>query len=167
MKMKFCGAVLALVTATASYAQSVNKGDQQILKELAQANMAEVAAGEIALQKSESADVKKFAQQMVDDHTKGLQAVQNVARAKNVTLPMEPDARHKQMAEHLNTLSGAAFDKAYLADAGVKDHKAAHAKVAEAQKKATDPDVKALAAELQPTIDKHLQTVQGLASGKQ
>ena len=166
MKMTICCAVLALTAAGASYAQSLNKGDQQILNELAQANMAEVATGQIALQKSQSADVKKFAQQMVDDHSKGLQAVQEVAKAKNVTLPAEPDAKHKKLADHLSSLSGDAFDKAYLAEAGVKDHKAAHAKVTAAQKKATDPDVKALAAELQPTIDKHLQTVQGLASDK-
>jgi len=166
MNMKLCGAVLALTAATASYAQSLSKGDQQILSDLAQANMAEVAAGQIALQKSASADVKKFAQQMVDDHSKGLQAVQDVAKAKNVTLPAEPDAKHKKMADHLNSLSGAAFDKAYLADAGVKDHKAAHAKVLAAQKQASDPQVKALAAQLQPTIDQHLQTVQGLASDK-
>lgn len=167
MNLKICGAVLALAAANASYAQSLNKGDQQILNDLAQANMAEVATGKLALQKSESADVKKFAQQMVDDHTKGLQAVQDVAKAKNVTLPSEPDAKHKKMADHLNSLSGAAFDKAYLENAGVKDHKEAHAKVVGAQKQATDPQVKALAAQLQPTIDQHLQTVQGLTSSKQ
>ena len=166
MKIRSYGAVLAMLAASASYAQSVNQGDQKILADLAQANMAEVAAAKIALQKSQSDDVKKFAQQMVDDHTKGLQEVQDVAKAKNVTLPAEPDAKHKKMADHLNSLSGAAFDKAYLADAGVKDHKAAHAKVLAAQKQASDPQVKALAAQLQPTIDQHLQTVQGLASDK-
>lgn len=166
MNKKLCFAVLALL-ANASYAQSLDKGDQKILSDLAQANMAEVAAGKIALQKSESADVKKFAQQMVDDHTKGLQEVQDVAKSKNVTLPSEPDAKHKKMADHLNGLSGAAFDKEYLANAGVKDHKAAHAAVVGAQKKAKDKDVQALAAKLQPVIDQHLQTVQGLASNKQ
>jgi len=164
MNIKLCGAALALMAANASYAQSLGKGDQQILNDLAQANLAEVAAGQLALQKTQTAEVRQFAQQMVDDHTKGLQAVQDVAKAKNVTLPTEPDAKHKKMADHLNTLSGAAFDKAYLAEAGVKDHKAAHAKVMSAQKKASDPDVKALAAKLQPTIDQHLQNVQGLNS---
>jgi len=159
------GAVLALLAGAAS-AQSLNKGDQQILSDLAEANIAEVATAKIALQKGQSADVKKFAQQMVDDHSKGLQEVQKVAQAKNVTLPTEPSAKHKQAADQLSSLSGAAFDKAYLENAGVKDHKEAHAKVTDAQKKAQDADVKALAGKLQPVIDQHLQTVQGLTSGK-
>jgi putative membrane protein len=153
-----------MLAATASYAQTLSKGDQRILKGLAQANMAEVAAANIALKKSPTPEVKNFAQQMIDDHTKGLQAVQEVAQSKNVTLPTEPDAKHKKMAARLDKLSGAAFDKAYLASAGVSDHKAAFKAVVDAQKKASDPDVKALAAKLQPTIDEHLQKVQVLAT---
>jgi putative membrane protein len=164
MKKIIYSAVLALIAGAAN-AQSLSQGDQQILSDLAEANIAEVATAQIALRKGQSAEVKQFAQQMVDDHSKGLQEVQKVAQAKNVTLPAEPSAKHKQAAEHLNTLSGAAFDKAYLAEAGVKDHKAAHAAVTSAQKKAQDPDVKALAAKLQPVIDQHLQRVQALNSG--
>jgi putative membrane protein len=162
---RIIAAGVACAAMASSYAQTLNKGDQHILEQLAQANMAEVATGKIALEKGTSQEVKTFAQQMVDDHTKGLQAVQDVARSKNVTLPTEPDAKHKKMADKLNGLSGAAFDKAYLANAGVHDHKEAHQLVANAQKKATDPDVKALAAKLQPTIDQHLQSVQAMANG--
>lgn len=165
--LRIAAACVAMLTATASYAQSVNQGDQRILKDLALANIAEVASANIALQKATRQDVKAFAQQMVDDHTKGLQEVQAVAQSKNVTLPTEPDAKHKKMAARLDKLSGEAFDKAYLANAGVHDHKAAMQKVVSAQKKATDPDVKALAAKLQPTIDEHLQKVQVLVTDKQ
>jgi putative membrane protein len=153
-------------TASAANTTTLSKGDQHILAQLAQANLAEVAAAQIALKKSQSADVKTFAQQMVDDHTKGLQAVQEVARNKNVTLPTEPDRKHKAMADRLNAMSGAAFDQAYLQRAGVQDHAAAHKLVADAQTRAKDADVKALAAKLQPTIDQHMQMVQALASAK-
>lgn len=159
------GAVLALLAGGAG-AQSLAKGDQQILADLAEANIAEVSTAQIALQKAQSAEVKQFAQQMVDDHTQGLQAVQKVAQAKNVTLPSAPNAKHQQAAARLNSLSGAAFDRAYMDSAGVKDHKETHAKVRAAQAKAQDADVKALAATLQPVIDRHWQAAQDLASGK-
>jgi putative membrane protein len=162
--LRIAAACMAMLAATASYAQTLSKGDQRILKQLAQANMAEVAAANIALKKSPTPEVKSFARQMVDDHTKGLQAVQEVAHSKNVTLPTEPDARHKKMAARLDKLGGAAFDKAYLANAGVSDHKAAFKAVVDAQKNASDPEVKALAAKLQPTIDAHLQRVQVLTT---
>lgn len=157
---------LGLLAAGTAYAQNLSKGDQRILTSLAQANVNEVAAGNIALQKATSPEVKSFAQKMVDDHTKGLQEVQQVAQAKNVTLPTEPDAKHKKMADRLNALSGEEFDKTYIANAGVNDHKAAHKLVTDAQQKAKDPDIKALAAKLQPTIDQHMKSVPQMAAGK-
>ena len=54
--LRIAAACLALLAATASYAQTLSKGDQRILKQLAQANMAEVAAANIALKKSPTPD---------------------------------------------------------------------------------------------------------------
>ena len=159
-------ACLGLLAAGTAYAQNLSKDDQRILTSLAQANVNEVAAGNIALQKATSPEVKSFAQKMVDDHTKGLQDVQQVAQAKNVTLPTEPDAKHKKMADRLNALSGEQFDKTYIANAGVNDHKAAHKLVTDAQQKAKDPDIKALAAKLEPTITQHMKSVPQMAAGK-
>ena len=159
-------AVLAL-PVTAAWAQnSLSKGDQQILTELAQANVNEINAGQIAQQKATSQEVKSFAQQMVDDHSKGLQAVQELARNKNVTLPTEPDAKHRAMADKLNSLTGDAFDRAYLSGAGVSDHQAAHKQLAQADKRARDPDVKALVEKLQPVVEHHLDEVRPLAKNK-
>ncbi|HEX8404835.1 MAG TPA: DUF4142 domain-containing protein [Duganella sp.] len=159
-------ACVGLLAAGSAAAQNLSKGDQRILTDLAQANVNEVAAGNIALQKASAPEVKSFAQKMVDDHTKGLQEVQTVAQAKNVTLPTEPDAKHKKMADRLNALSGPEFDKMYVANAGVNDHKVAHKLVTDAQKKAKDPDIKALAGKLQPTIEQHMTAVQPLAASK-
>jgi putative membrane protein len=130
-----------------------------MLEQLAQGNMAEIEAGKIALQKSQNTEVKTFAQQMIDDHTKGLQEVQSVAQSKGVTLPAEPDAKHKAMASKLNGLSGDAFDRTYLRQAGVDDHKKTHALVQKVQSQAKDADVKALAAKLEPTVAQHLTHV--------
>ncbi|QBE63254.1 DUF4142 domain-containing protein [Pseudoduganella lutea] len=147
-----------------AHAQSLAKADEKALKDMAIANMAEVATAKIALQKSQNAEVKAFAQQMVDDHTKGLDEVKAVAQAKNVKLPDEPDAKHKAMAKKLQAMSGEKFDKAYLDMAGVKSHKEAHALVVKTQSNAKDADVKGLAAKLQPTIDQHMGHVEQLAS---
>ncbi|MBB3222974.1 DUF4142 domain-containing protein [Pseudoduganella umbonata] len=147
-----------------AYAQSLAKADEKALKDMAIVNMTEVEAGRIALQKSQNAEVKAFAQQMIDDHTKGLEEVRTVAQAKNVTLPSEPDAKHKAMAKKLQAMSGEKFDKAYLEMGGEKSHKEAHALVVKTQSNAKDADVKALAAKLQPVIDQHMGHVQQLAS---
>ncbi len=163
-QLKIAVAVAALLGAVGAQAESLAKADQAILKHLAQANIAEIEAGKIALQKSQNTEVKAFAQQMIDDHTKGLQEVQTVAQNKGVTLPTEPDAKHKAMAKKLKGLSGDAFDREYAAQAGVSDHKKTHAYVQKVQSDAKDADVKALAAKLEPTVAKHLSHVETLSA---
>jgi putative membrane protein len=161
-KAKLAAMAMAMLGAVTAQAQNLAKSDQQMLEQLAQGNMAEVEAGRIALQKSQNTEVRAFAQQMIDDHTAGLQAVQTVAQSKGVTLPAEPDARHKAMAAKLNGLSGDAFDRTYLSEAGVSDHKKTHALVQKVQANAKDADVQALGGKLEPTVAQHLTQVEQL-----
>lgn len=163
-QLKIAVAIAALLGAVGAQAQSLAKADQAMLKQLAQANIAEIEAGRIALDKSQNTEVKAFAQQMIDDHSKGLREVMNVAQSKGVVLPTEPDAKHKAMAKKLQRLSGDAFDREYAAQAGINDHRATHAYVQKVQAEAKDADVKALAAKLEPTVAKHLSHVETLSA---
>ena len=148
---------VSLAVAHAASAQSsVDKGDADRLIAIAQANMAEVAAGKLALDKASNAEVKSFAQMMIDDHSKGLDETKKVAAAKKITLPSEPDPAHKKMASDLEKLSGPAFDKEYAKKAGVLDHTKVHAALKNDIANAKDPDIKALATKLEPTVAHHL-----------
>jgi putative membrane protein len=138
------------------------RSDQKLIKDLAQANMAEIEAGRVAKSKSQNEQVKNFAQQMIDDHTKALDDVKQLAQAKGVTLPTELDRTHKRQADRMAALSGDAFDRAYLERAGVADHKKTHAMLQRAQTRAKDPDVKALVARTLPIVDQHMTAVQQL-----
>lgn len=138
------------------------RSDQKIIKDLAMANMAEVEAGRLAQTKSQNEQVKKFAQQMVDDHTKALDDVKQLAQARGVTLPTELGFLQKRQANKLATLSGEAFDRAYLDKAGVAEHKKTHDMLQRAQNRAKDPDVKALVARTLPVVDQHMTAVQEL-----
>lgn len=151
-------AALSLTFAFAHVASAqtpVAKADSDRLVAIAQANIAEVAAGKMALEKSTNADVKSFAQMMIDDHSKGLDDTKKVAAAKNVTLPTEPDAAHKKMAADLQKLSGAAFDKEYVSKAGVADHGKVHAALKNDIANAKDPEIKGLASKLEPIVAHH------------
>lgn len=144
-------------------ASALNKADQKIVIAMAQANLAEIEAGKLALANGQSAEVKTFAQLMIDDHTKALNDVTTLAQNKGVTLPTEPDAKHKAMAAKLSKLKGDAFDKQYMAQAGVADHKKVHAMLKKDEARAKDPDVKALAAKMLPTVEQHLHSATGKA----
>ncbi|WP_371765172.1 DUF4142 domain-containing protein [Massilia sp.] len=144
----------------------LSTGDEKILKDMAMANMAEIEGGKLAQGKSQSSEVKAFAQQMIDDHTANLNEVKALAQARGVTLPTEPDAKHKAMAAKLEKMSGDAFDKAYMKQAGVQDHKAVHAKLMAASKKAKDPEVKALVDKTEPVVAQHLKSAEQMPMAK-
>lgn len=162
--LKIALAIAALLGAVTAQAQALDKADQAMLKQLAQANIAEIEAGRMALDKSQNSEVKAFAQQMLDEHSKGLRAVLAVAQSKGVVLPIEPDAKHKAMGKKLRRLSGDAFDREYAAQAGISDHRATHAYLQKVQSEAKDADVKALAAQLEPTVARHLSHVEALSA---
>jgi predicted outer membrane protein len=153
-------------SAAASGKMSVNRSDQQAIIDMAMANMAEVEMGKAVVAKSSNDDVKRFAQQMVDDHGQALTEVQNLAQAKGVTLPGSLDAKHNAELAKLQGMSGAALDKAYMAKGGVQDHRAVHAKLMSIEKKAKDPDVKALAGKMLPVVEQHLKHAEQMSGAK-
>lgn len=150
-------------TAQTTAGAKLSAGDEKALKDMAQANVNEIAAAKIALSKAKSSDVKAFAQKMVDDHGSALTKVQTVAEQKGVTLPTEPDAKHKAMADKLDKQSGEAFDKMYMENAGTKDHKMVLSKLQADAKNIKDPDVKALADAHTPVVEQHLKAAEQMS----
>ena len=124
------GAAIAAATllSSAAWAEGAKLTDPQIAHIAYTAGVIDVAAGKQALSKASNKEVKAFADNMVRDH----EAVNNLAldlvKKLNVT-PEDNDtskALSKQAADklaELGKLSGAAFDKAYIANE-VAYHKA-------------------------------------------
>lgn len=154
-------------SATAAGAEAkLSRADKKAIEDIAMANMAEVEAGKLALSKSQNAEVKAFAQKMVDDHSKALSEVQALAQTKGVTLPTELSAKHKAKAAMLEKLSGDSFDRSYIKHAGMADHKNTHKKLKKSMGDVKDPDVKALVAKLTPTVEQHLDAAEKLSASK-
>jgi predicted outer membrane protein len=144
----------------------MSKADSRAVMDMAMVNMAEVEMGKLAQSKSQNPDVKTFAQQMIDDHTKGLAEVQAVAQAKGITLPTELDTKHKAMATRLSKLEGEKFDREYMRVGGVASHKEAHALLVKNEKNVKDADVKGLATKMRPTVEQHLKAAQQMPAAK-
>lgn len=144
----------------------IDKGDADLLQDMARANIAEIEAGKLASQKARDPRVKKFAQMMVADHTKGLAEVKVVATAKGVELPTSPDALHKTAALEFKALRGDTFDSRYIRQAGIGDHEATEKLLQKTQAVAKDHDVKALAVKLLPVVQAHLGHAREMADIK-
>lgn len=122
----------------------------------AQGGMAEVELGRLASQKAQNAEVKKFAQMMVQDHTNANTELKSLASKKNITLPTALDAEHKAVMDKLQGLSGAEFDKAYM-DAMVEDHEKTVDLFQAQADDGADADMKAFAAKTLPKVKQHLE----------
>ena len=143
----------------------LSSSDQKFMMEAAMGGMEEVELGRLAATRGSSDAVKQFAQRMVDDHSKANEELMGIASTKGVTLPTALDDKHKADVAKMSQLSGAEFDRAYVKEAGVKDHnKAAKLFQGEADK-GKDADVKAFAAKTLPTVQEHLRMAQDLDNG--
>lgn len=138
-------------------AGSVSKGDMNMMRDMAHSNLAEIETGKLALSKSQNPEVKKFAQQMIDDHTQAQAELQKLAQSKGVNLPSKPDKKHQEMAKKMQGMSGEEFDRMYMKQVGVNDHQKTLKLLQKAQKNAKDPDLKALAGKTAPIVEQHLQ----------
>ena len=149
--------------ATGGTSSNVAPADKEWVTQAGMAGMAEVQMGNVALQKASSADVKAFAQRMVTDHSKGNEELSQLVTTKGLTLPAQLDSEHQNALDHLNGLSGAEFDKAYMQHM-VADHEKAVTLFQNGSNSA-DPDIKGWASKTLPTLQEHLKLAQEV-SGK-
>ena len=147
---------------TGGTVSNMTDADKTFVSEAGMGGLAEVQMGNLALAKSENADVKAFAQRMVTDHGKANAELAQLATVKGLALAAELAGKHQQAYEHLNGLGGAEFDKAYMQHM-VEDHVEDVAKFEQASTTATDADVKAFAAKTLPVLKEHLAQAQATA----
>jgi putative membrane protein len=142
--------------------RSGESSDQSFVTSATQANLAEIDAGRIATERASNADVKKFAQRMIDDHGKANSELSALARTKGWSVPDQPDDARRKMAADLAELSGADFDRKYIGMM-VKDHVKAVALFEENAKLAKDPDLRSFAEKTTPVLQAHLKSASNLA----
>ena len=161
-------AALAFATAVSSGAPAappsapLPSADRKFLTEAAQGGLAEIELGKLAVEKASNPDVKAFGHHMMEDHGKANEDLRKLADAKGVAVPSALDAKEARLRDKLATLSGAAFDRAYV-DAMVKDHKHDVAEFEKQSAGAHDPDVAAFATRTLPTLREHLARVEGIS----
>ena len=145
--------------------QKIDNADAAAMKQLAQANLAEIEAGKLAASKAQSPEVKQFGQKMAEDHAKMLEDLRRLAKAKGVALPDALSLRDLAEKKKLERHSGPDFDKAYMAEM-VKDHEKDLKEVQDLAAKAKDPDFKATVQQASSKIQEHLQLAQRIADGQ-
>lgn len=168
--MKLFAAALTssvLLVAAAASAQTIN--DAQIASIVVTANQVDIDAGECAVAQASDAEVKKFGELMVSDHAGVNKAAVELVTKLGVTPEDNPTSQSlkaggEENVAHLKTLSGAAFDRAYI------DHEVAyHRQVIEALDNTLIPgaqneELKALLVKVRPAFVAHLEHAERILS---
>lgn len=161
LSLNMAVAAVCVFSQMSASAAEENRGqldakDYKFAVNAAKANSDEITLAQLAQQKASSTAVQQFAQRMVQDHTKANQQLTQIISQKGATLPATPTTSEERESDRLGKLSGPDFDKAYMAHA-VREHKKDVKEFQKAANDATDPDLKAFAANTLPTLQEHLQ----------
>jgi putative membrane protein len=137
----------------------LNKADEKLVVQLAQANITEINTAKLAEEKSKNDQVKTLAKKMMDDHSKALDELKQLAQSKGVTLPTEPDRQQKLVENRLMALSGEKFDKQYVEQIAERARKGEHKLLLQVGSKAQDMELKNYATKTLAVIESQQQLV--------
>jgi putative membrane protein len=131
------------------------------------AGMFEVESSRIALQKSQSQQVKDFAQQMITDHTKTSTELKGLVGEKKVeaTLPTALDSSHQSKLDKLKAANERDFSSEFDS-MQVSAHKDAVDLFERYAKGGDNADLKDWAGKTLPALKHHLQMAQDLDKTK-
>jgi putative membrane protein len=157
---------VAHAPADSAAAGAEGLADANIVALLDEANMADSAAGALAMKKATNPEVKNFAKLMMGEHHALRVQGQQLARRLNLTPQPPPNDPVKslasqEMAALESTPRGPEFDRVYI-----QNEVAAHRAVLDLAKKAHDQaeneELKKLIEEAQPVIEKHLKMAEDI-----
>ena len=151
-------AVALLAALPVFAADQIDKKDREFMEKAAAGGMMEVEVGKLAQAKGQNADVKGFGETLVKDHSAANDELKALAQKKGVQLPASMPAKQQKMVDKLAKAKN--FDKEFIHEVGLEDHKHDIKDFEKASKGAKDPDVKAFAAKTLPTLQSHLQRAQ-------
>jgi putative membrane protein len=152
-----------LMVATAPAIAADAPSTEQFVEKVAASDLFEIEAGNLAAKQAENGDVKDFGQRMVDDHTKTSDQLKALVKDNDIKaeLPTAVDDKHQAKLGKLKDLSGAAFDKAYMAGQ-VKAHEKAMNAFQDYASDGDNAELKQWAASTLPTLKDHLKQAKSL-----
>jgi putative membrane protein len=154
---------LSLAAAAPAVADTVPEATRTFIDKAAVANQYEIDTSQLALKYGKEADVKTFAQQMIDDHTKAGQELKASLAEAKIEPPKDGlDITHTAKYAKLRVFTTeSGFDSAYT-DEQLAAHKDAVGLFKDYSANGPEGPVKSFAQKTLPTLEHHLMMVEGL-----
>ena len=156
-------AAIAFGAMHASAQTKLSPADTQFVQDASQAGATEIAASKLALTNSSNPQVKKFAGEMIADHTRLARSLDVIATQKG--LGKSPGA-DSALVGKLQGLKGDAFDKLYIDEVAMGGHQKAVELFRKESESGSDAALKAAANKALPVISHHDAMARQLAQTK-
>jgi putative membrane protein len=140
----------------------LSEHDAKVLRETQRIHMEAVAAGKVALDRARVEAVRKYAQLIVDTHSKLLEEGDKLAKFKRVAVPAGTDGGDETVSQRLRDAPDDRFDRVFLVLA-VEAQGRALKLAGRAAAEARDPNLKALATKAAAHLEKQLEIGRELA----
>lgn len=147
-----------LVGMTAGHAFAASP--RAFVEDASASGLAEIENGKLAVQKSQSADVKKFAQMMIDDHQAANKELVELANQLKLA-PSDDAAMTDRVKKLILEYREGSFDKAY-ANNQVDAHEEAVELFREQAENSDVPDLQDYAKKTLPKLEAHLEEAKKL-----
>ncbi|WP_419698787.1 DUF4142 domain-containing protein [Mucilaginibacter sp. NFX135] len=157
------GTTLVMPSCKKDHSDHYTMGNQDFVTQASSSNMFEIAAGNLAVQKSANADVKAFGNHMVIDHGQAGTEMATLASQKGWIVPTAMSTKEQNNYNMLAALSGTAFDKQF-ATMMVTSHQETISlfQKAAGDSGVPDADLRGFASGKLPTLKEHLTDAQTL-----
>jgi putative membrane protein len=153
----------AVAGAVGTISAELTTSTKGFIDAAATSDMYEVQAGQLAVTRAKSPDLKKFAQEMADAHTKTSSDLKSILMkdAPDYTVPTELDSRHQGLLDDLKGAKDADFDGRYIAQQ-INAHDEALIVMRGYANNGDNPDIKAFAAATMPAVQLHLDMLKDI-----
>jgi putative membrane protein len=125
--------------------------------------MTEVAMGKLAQSNGGSNDVKEYGKMLEKDHSEANDKLKSIANAEGINVSSTMTDEQNQHMSHLQSLTGADFDKAFI-PMMIDDHTKDIAEFKKAAAGNENEKVKNFASTTLPTLEKHLSKAKSIKS---
>jgi putative membrane protein len=156
-------AALTLLMAVGAQGAFAAQDNDDFVEDASAKGIAEIEAGKLAIAKGTAADVKSFAQMMIDDHTAANAKLRSLAEGKKLELSDDAMLMDKAKTMILHVRDGENFDKAY-ANNQVVAHEQTIELFQKEVKEGKDADLKKFASDTLPKLQAHLEHAKKLAA---
>jgi putative membrane protein len=134
---------------------AVGTSERKFMTTAASGGMMEVEAGKLGQERGQSAAVKQFGATLMRDHEQVNAELKQLAERKGIELPTQMTKEHQAQLDKLRKAKGAEFDRMYIEQVGLEEHKKDIAAFERVIRESNDAEVRDFAQKTLPVLQKH------------